>query len=223
VKLNSGKIILIVILSSLIGVVVNYINPKGIPLIGEKKELAWAEDSLFNIFSVDSSKQETKDYEEHITSNKTEHKFQEHEVISEGKEQEQKIYKREESQALEQTKVESFKEPEAITLEQAYALYKQGVIFIDAREVADYEAGHIINSINIPFDYLDDYRNKLEKLNKGKPVVTYCAGTECDLSILLGEQLFEMGFNQVYVFFGGWLDWLEAKYPTETSTKSETE
>ena len=35
------------------------------------------------------------------------------------------------------------------------------------------------------------------------------------MSILLGNLLFEDGYKQVYVFFGGWVDWTNADYPVE--------
>ena len=100
-------------------------------------------------------------------------------------------------------------------MEQAYILFNKGITFVDARDESDYLAGHITNSINIPFDDFDNYKQKLNKLSKDKPLVLYCAGTDCDLSILLGNLLFEMGYKQVYVFFGGWVDWLNANYPVE--------
>ncbi len=118
-----------------------------------------------------------------------------------------------------ETEVISFAEPKAITLEQAYKLFKNGVKFVDARDEADYLAGHISKSLNIPFDDFDNHKQKLEQLSKEKPMVIYCAGTDCDLSILLGNLLFEQGYKEVYVFFGGWLEWLNSSYPTENLNK----
>jgi rhodanese-related sulfurtransferase len=115
----------------------------------------------------------------------------------------------------------AFTEPKAITIEQAYTLYNKNVIFIDARDEADFLVGHITNSINIPFDDFDNHKQKLELLSKEKPVVIYCAGTDCDLSILLGNLLFEQGYKQVYIFFGGWNEWLNAKYPVENSPEEK--
>jgi rhodanese-related sulfurtransferase len=105
-------------------------------------------------------------------------------------------------------------------LDQAYVLYNKGITFIDARDTSDFFAGHIKNSVNIPFDDFDNYKERLDQLPKENPLVVYCAGTECDLSILLGKLLFEeMGYKKVYVFFGGWVDWSKAEYPIEKSTE----
>ena len=89
------------------------------------------------------------------------------------------------------------------------------MLFIDARDESDFNAGHITNSINIPFDDFDNHKQKLQQIHKDKPTVIYCAGTECDLSHLLAKLLFEQGYKQVYVFFGGWVEWIDAEYPTE--------
>jgi 3-mercaptopyruvate sulfurtransferase SseA len=38
---------------------------------------------------------------------------------------------------------------------------------------------------------------------------------------LLANLLFEQGYKQVYVFFGGWNEWLNASYPIEKSAEQE--
>ena len=111
--------------------------------------------------------------------------------------------------------VVAFKEPKKITLEQAFSLFNSGVKFIDARDEVDYLTGYISGSINIPYYDFENHKQKLDNLSKDKPLVIYCAGTDCDLSILLGNQLSKMGYKQVYIFFGGWLEWQNANYPVE--------
>ncbi|MEJ2618295.1 MAG: rhodanese-like domain-containing protein, partial [Ignavibacteriaceae bacterium] len=108
------------------------------------------------------------------------------------------------------TSVESFKKPKVINLKQAYELYKKNIVFLDARENEEYKEGHIKNALNLPYYDFDSYKQILNNIPKSSTIVTYCAGTDCDLSILLGEQLFESGYKKVYVFFGGWNDWLNA-------------
>lgn len=131
-----------------------------------------------------------------------------------------KIINNEEKIESEENEVIAFPEPKAITLEQAYKLYNKGILFIDARDESDFLAGHISNSMNIPFDDFDNHKQKLKQISKDKPIVIYCAGTDCDLSILLGNLLFEQGYKQVYVFFGGWIEWLDADYPVKHPSES---
>jgi rhodanese-related sulfurtransferase len=217
--LSYKKILGMIISSSLLGLVINHFNPDGIPLIREKLELKWAPDSLFMDLNQDIQNS-TDDSSSIIIPEKDKAKNISEKQSKENNPEEIKSDQKEPQKIAEEIeKVQAFTEPKAITLEQAYKLFNNGVQFVDARDESDYLAGHITNSINIPFDDFDNHKQKLEQLSKEKPLVIYCAGTDCDLSILLGNLLFEKGYKQVYVFFGGWNEWLNVKYPTEQSSE----
>lgn len=111
---------------------------------------------------------------------------------------------------------DTFEEAKAITLKQAYSLFQQDAFFIDARDYVEYEIGHIRGAITLPYYEFDKYKSVLESISEDTPLVTYCDGRDCDLSILLGDKLFEMGFKKVYIFFGGWIDWQQNNYPIES-------
>jgi len=213
-KLNIKVVFLIIVISSLLGLIYNYFSPSGIPLIADEKKLQWAEDSIFNSTNE-------KNFQKTDTLDITRKENLIKEVNSsldqiEKKTDEEKLNK--ETQKKEETELS---EPAAIHLNQAYKLYQQNVLFIDAREPADYQYAHIKNAINIPFDHFDEYKHLLNNIDKDRTIVTYCAGTDCDLSILLSNILFEMGYKKVYIFFGGWNEWLEANYPIEKENQAE--
>jgi rhodanese-related sulfurtransferase len=172
-KIKLVHIIYIVIASSLVGLIINFISPNGIPLIKPERKLNFVEDSITVInerdFSEDSSRQ---------------------------------------NKAPDEAK--------AITLKQAYSLFQQDAIFVDARDYVEYEIGHIRGAITLPYEDFDKYKSVLKSISKDTPLITYCDGDDCDLSILLGDKLFEMGYSQVYIFFGGWIDWLVNNYPIES-------
>jgi rhodanese-related sulfurtransferase len=214
------KILGIVITSSILGLVINYFNPAGIPLIREKLELKWAPDSLFLEPNQDTI--EVTEVTTNSQNNENQLKVEKPETVI--NKEEIKLVQKDPQKITEEIKEEeeeisAFTEPAAITLEQAYKLYNTGVIFIDARDESDFLAGHITNAINIPFDDYDNHMQKLKQLSKKKPMVIYCAGTDCDLSHLLANLLFEQGFKQVYVFFGGWIEWTNANYPIEQTSE----
>jgi len=198
-----------------LGLAINYFNPEGIPLIREKLELKWAPDSLF----LELDKITPARIDDSLSlefSEVDKEKGLENKKPKEVLKEETETITSEPKKIIDEIKEAiTFAEPKAITLEQAYTLFNRDVKFVDARDETDYLAGHITNSINIPFDDFDNHKQKLEILSKEKPMVIYCSGTDCDLSILLGNLLFEQGFKQVYVFFGGWLDWLSANYPVD--------
>lgn len=188
-KLAYKKIFVIVFTSVLVSFVYNDFNPNGLKLIRDERVLNWASDSLssfpkINSLTVDSNLTIIRPK---IDSAKTE---------------------------IKKDVSESFKEPKAIKIDFAYKLFKQGVKFIDARPVEEFTEGHIKGAVNIPFYGSENYENILNKISKDEFVVTYCSGEDCDLSILLGDELFNKGYKKVYVFFGGWNDWLNKGYPT---------
>ena len=111
---------------------------------------------------------------------------------------------------------EDMTEPMTINMEFAKYLFDaKSAIFIDARDSADYNSGHIQNSINIPFDYYEDYEEVIDSLDTAVVYVIYCSGEECSLSMDLADYLFnELIFEKVLIFEGGWPQWRDAEYPS---------
>ena len=205
----------------MLGLTFNYFNPNGISLIREKIELQLAPDSLFFDLNQETPIGDTESLsmmDSETDGEKIQKDIKPKEVVKEETKPEFSTPEKISEQVKEPI---VFTEPKAVTLEQAYNLFNRQVVFVDARDEADYINGHIKNSINIPFDDFDNHQQKLEQISKEKPVVVYCGGTDCDLSHLLANLLFDKGYKQVYVFFGGWNDWLEAKYPTENASEQK--
>ncbi len=173
---DAKKIFGIIITSTILGFAINYFNPAGIPLIREKLELKWAPDSLFLETEIDSIVT-TVNSIMLSTAPKIEEQKQVKQGLNviDGKEPKQvnlEPQKSDEKINKAETEVIVFTEPKAINLEQAYTLYNKGVLFIDARDESDFLAGHISNSISIPFDDFDNHKQKLEEIPKEKPLVT---------------------------------------------------
>jgi len=221
-KINFHKVFLLIIVSCILGFVTNVLNPDGIDFIRKERILTFEADSVL-FHSVDSSSK----------INPTDSSLSKIEIPG-LKKNKNTTTKTEENESKKNTtnkitevensvKIENeFTEPKTITLEQAYRLYKQGIVFIDARESEEFANGHILNSVSIPFYEFEPNEYKLKTIKKDQPVVVYCAGTECDLSILLGDQLFESGYKKTYIFFGGWNEWLEAGYPVTSAKKNNS-
>ncbi|GAB4300210.1 MAG: hypothetical protein Kow0098_27370 [Ignavibacteriaceae bacterium] len=215
-KVDFKKIALIILASSAIGLLVNHINPDGISLIREQRKPDWADKNYFR-FENDTTSFQNKSIE-NITENTDSvesDKFSEEDRKSDNKINTEK--KNNENDFL----LSDFTpdQPLLIDLEQAKWLYENGAVFIDARDSLDYERGHITNAINLPYYQFELFEYQLYFIDKNQIIVTYCDGSDCDLSIMLGDKLFNIGYKKVFVFYGGWEQWQNAGLPVNISTK----
>lgn len=85
-------------------------------------------------------------------------------------------------------------------------------LFLDARNPEDFECGTIPGSVNIPFEALPEgdlsiYLDSALEVDKDHPIITFCSGEDCDLSLHMGRNLKMLGYTQVAIFFGGAREW----------------
>lgn len=86
-------------------------------------------------------------------------------------------------------------------------------IFVDARDPEEFICSTIPGSINIPFDYLPDENigayidSMLNFPAKDKPIIVFCSGEECDLSLHMARNMQAFGYTNVSIFFGGSREW----------------
>ncbi len=102
-----------------------------------------------------------------------------------------------------------------LPLEQAAQWWRQGgALFLDAREPADFAAGHIGNALNLPAQsFAEHFWELAPLLTPDAVIVIYCDGSECELSGLLARRLREQGQTRVHVLFNGWTAWRAAGLP----------
>jgi rhodanese-related sulfurtransferase len=103
-----------------------------------------------------------------------------------------------------------------IALDQAKQLWHMGAaFFLDAREPADYAAGHIGNALNLPAQSFALHFGEIAPmLTPESPLVLYCDGQECDLSHRLAELLRQQGYTNLHILSNGWTAWRLAGLPT---------
>ncbi len=203
-KINFKKVFYLIIASSIIGLIINFTRPGGLSLIRESKHLVWADSAQIDNNSIKIKNESSISVKSSDNNDADDNQKKENVAALKNKKDDSK-----------KVAVKAFEEPILINLEQAYKLYKKNVVFLDARENEDYSAGHIKNALSLPYYDFSNHKQVLENLDKSSTLVIYCAGTDCDLSILLGKQLSETGYKRVYIFFGGWNDWLNAEYPVD--------
>ena len=92
----------------------------------------------------------------------------------------------------------------------------RAALIIDAREPDEFAEGHIPGAINLPYEEVVTDPARLESLDSaGRPIITYCGGGGCEMSISLAEELFYAGHQRVAIYVGGYPAWTEADYPVE--------
>ena len=99
-----------------------------------------------------------------------------------------------------------------ISLDQAKEFYEKNTLFLDARDEAYFNKGHIKGAIKNIF--LMELLFNIESLqSKEDPLVVYCGDPGCGDSEDLAYDLQNEGFAKLFVFKGGWLEWSKTNYP----------
>jgi rhodanese-related sulfurtransferase len=107
-----------------------------------------------------------------------------------------------------------------ITREDAWALFRAKVPFLDARRSADYAAGHIAGAWNVAVweAAADAQITEFEataRPGSTTPLVIYCGGGECEDSHLLASRLTPLGYRNLLIYREGYPDWTRQGHPTQ--------
>ena len=87
---------------------------------------------------------------------------------------------------------------------------KPDVILLDVRTKEEYDAGHLINSINLDY-HGENFATQLDSLDKSKQYEVYCrSGKRSGESVKLMQ---EKGFKNVHHLEGGILEWMRKEKP----------
>ena len=87
---------------------------------------------------------------------------------------------------------------------------REQAVVVDLRDSKEYDAGHIVDAINIPFAKLSHRMVELDA-HKEKPVVLVCKMGQHAGSA--GKQLLQAGFGNVSRLSGGMLEWQNSQLP----------
>jgi len=119
-------------------------------------------------------------------------------------------------------------DPPFVSIDEAYLEYTQvSALFIDARDKTEYLCGTIPRSINIPFEYLPEgdlaeyFDSVLKGASKDTPMIIFCSGEECDLSLHLARNMQSLGYSRTMIFFGGSREWEANGLEVERSSGCE--
>ena len=108
-------------------------------------------------------------------------------------------------------------EPPLVEIERAMEVLDKGAaIFVDAREPAFYELGHVPGAVSLPrAGFKEAYPAFAKRAGKDQPLMVYCSESSCVDSLMVAKALMRLGYAQVEVFHGGWDEWEAAGQPQE--------
>lgn len=106
---------------------------------------------------------------------------------------------------------------EHISRDELRAMMDRGDDFalVEVLARANYRKFHLPGAINVPL--AEDFDEEIQKAipDKSKPIVVYCSDIECSASPTAAKKLDELGYQKVYDYAEGKLDWKEASLPVE--------
>jgi rhodanese-related sulfurtransferase len=87
-------------------------------------------------------------------------------------------------------------------------------LVLDAREADEYAGGHIRGALHLSYNDALAEPERVKNLDPGgRPIVVYCGGGACELSINLSRVLIEGGKRRVLIYEAGYPEWETAGYP----------
>ncbi len=93
---------------------------------------------------------------------------------------------------------------------------KDGLVVINVLDKELYDDCHIKDSINIPFEMIEE---QAATIDKNAHIVIYCSNYQCSSSEYAARKLCDQGFCNVSVYEGGTAEWYQEGLPVEGSHK----
>jgi rhodanese-related sulfurtransferase len=98
-----------------------------------------------------------------------------------------------------------------IDLQTALRLSRTDALFVDARDIPDYNAGHIRGAIVCPATDLSQWHLHLAGIDPSRRIVVYCAQASCGKADYVATFLLANGFTDVSLYRDGWAKWTGAR------------
>lgn len=109
------------------------------------------------------------------------------------------------------------RDPRYLTLSDAMERMTRGrSAVLDVRRHDQYIRGHIPGAVSLPARAFDSEFERVSRfLAKDQEIILYCDGPYCVLADSVLGHLQRLGYTNVHVFEGGWLEWSKAGLQSE--------
>ncbi len=92
----------------------------------------------------------------------------------------------------------------------------KSALIIDTRLEEIFIKGHIPGAKSIPLSGFDELIGQFyQAVSMEQKIVVYCSSRECTDSHTFAQKLFEVGYEDVKVFAGGFIEWEKGGYQVE--------
>jgi len=98
---------------------------------------------------------------------------------------------------------------------EAKALFDKGVLFVDVRKDADWDAGRIPGAEHLDSKSKFTAEALADLAAKNEEIVIYCNGPKCMRSSESCAKAVEWGLKKIHYFREGFPSWKSAGYPVE--------
>lgn len=87
---------------------------------------------------------------------------------------------------------------------------------IEVLDKEQFDEFHLPGAVNVPVG--DNFEREIESVipEKHQPVVVYCMDENCDASPKAAQKMEKLGYERVYDYAAGKMDWKEAGLPIES-------
>ena len=101
--------------------------------------------------------------------------------------------------------------------------YAQGsIVFVDARNDENYQAGHVPGAYQLDHYHMERYLpNVLPVCQQAQQIVVYCHGGDCEDSIFTAILLRDAGIpkDRLFIYGSGWSEWDTNGVPVELGSQ----
>lgn len=99
--------------------------------------------------------------------------------------------------------------------EVAEKIQDDSVSVIDVLSKDQFEDYHLPDAMNVPLDDAFDENIQKKVPSKKEPVIVYCYDSECPASSKAAKRMEELGYEEVYDYEAGKVDWKAAGLPVD--------
>jgi rhodanese-related sulfurtransferase len=94
---------------------------------------------------------------------------------------------------------------------------ENAAVVVEVLSEDQYKDFHLPGAINVPLG--DDFEQRITAAipDRHQPVAVYCENEKCDASPRAAERMAKLGYNRVYDYAAGKMDWKEAGLPVRSA------